>query len=135
MEPVAADSIEPYRRLRRVEREGGNAHEEILAVSGFHFVIADHEAGRRRQRAAARVFETLARREHGLLADHAGTAHFLPAAETVGDLPMALPQLDGFVAAILDADVIGPDVMVLGWRGVLLQIERAHGDFDRSSRF
>ena len=47
---------------------------------------------------------------------------------------MAPPQLDGFVAAVLDADMIGPNVMILGRRGVLLQIERAHGDFDRSSR-
>src|SRR5215210_6813604 len=113
MEPEAADSIEPRRRLRRVEREGRDPNEEILAVSGFHFVIADHEAGRRRQRTAARVLEALAGREHGFLADHPRTAHFLPAAETVGDLPMPPPQLHGFVAGILDAYVIGPDVMVV----------------------
>src|SRR3954452_5111896 len=135
MEPVAADSIEPRRCLRRIEREGRNLHEEILAVPGFHLVIADHEPGRRRQRTTARVFEALARREHGLFADDAGTAHFLPTPETVGDLPMPPPQLHGFASGILDANVIGPDVMVVGRRGVLLEIERAHRNLDRSGGF
>ena len=44
-----------------------------------HAVAAGHEAGRRRQRHAAGVFERLARLEHRLLADHAGTAHLLAA--------------------------------------------------------
>src|SRR5260370_37613055 len=81
-------SVEARRLLRRIEREGGNAHQEILAVSRFHLVVADHEAGRRRQRAAAGVFEALAGRPDGLLADDAGAADLLKLPASGGDLPV-----------------------------------------------
>src|SRR5205823_4971562 len=41
-----------HRRAGAVERKGGNADEKALAAVRFHFVIADHETGRGRQRAA-----------------------------------------------------------------------------------
>src|SRR5712691_13299988 len=99
---------QPCRLLRRVEGKGGNAHQEILAARRFHLVIADHEAGRRRERAAAGVFKALAGREDRLFADDARAADFLQTPETVGDPPMAVAQLHGFTAAILDPHVISP---------------------------
>src|SRR5712691_11668542 len=125
-------SIEPRRLLRRVEGKGGNPHQEIFAARRFHLVIADHEPGRRRERAAAGVFEALAGREDRLFADDPRAADFLQTPETVGDPPMAVAQLHGLVAAVFNQHVIGADVLVLGGRGMLLQIERPDRDFDRA---
>ena len=58
--------------IGQIEREGGNGDREQLALLGLHLVGADHDAGRRRQRAAAGIGEGLARLQHRLLADHAG---------------------------------------------------------------
>src|SRR5258707_15183602 len=63
--------------VRAVEREGGDFDVETLAPPRHHAVAPGHEAGRRRQRHAARVFEGLARREFRFLADDAGAAHLL----------------------------------------------------------
>src|ERR1044071_1338910 len=127
---VQADGL-----LRRVEREGGDMDEEILAAFRLHLVVADHEARGGRERAATRVFEALARREHRLLADDTRTAHLLKPPEAVGDTPVALPQLHRLVPAILDLHVVGPDIVVIRGRGVLLEIERFHRDFDRAGGF
>ena len=51
------------------------------------------------------------------------TSCMLPAA--VGDPPVAAAQLHGLAAAVLDPHVIGPDIMVVGRRGVLFEVERA----------
>src|SRR5437667_10536508 len=120
---------------RNIEGKGRDAREETLAAPGLHLVIADHEAGRRLQRAAAGVFEILARCEHRLLADDARPAHFLQAAEAVGDLPVTVTQLHGLGADILDAHVIGPDVTVVVGRGMLLEIKGPDRDFDRAGGF
>src|SRR5205823_8488893 len=61
--------------LRRVEGKGRDAREEALAAASLHLVIADHEAGRGRQRAAAGVLEALARFEHRVFPNTAPAAH------------------------------------------------------------
>ena len=53
----------------------------MLARRRHHAVAADHEAGRRRQRHAAGVFERLARLEGRLLADHARPLDLLQPSE------------------------------------------------------
>src|SRR5262249_4531848 len=70
-----------------------------------------------------------------LLADNTCTPHFLHPPLTVGDLPVTVAQLDGFPAAVLDADVIGPDVMAFCRRGLVLEVKWLHGDGDRSGGF
>jgi hypothetical protein len=70
-----------------------------------------------------------------LLADDTIAAHLLYLSAAVGDLPMPVAQLDGFLAAILDAHMVGPDIMVLDRRGLVLQIERLDRDLDRSGGF
>src|SRR6185437_14212328 len=107
-------SVEADRLVRSVEREGGDSDGKILAVGRFHLVAADHDAGRRVERRAAGVFVALAGRQHGLLADDARPAHLLEAAETVGDAPVAPAQLHRLAALVLDADVIGPDIVIVG---------------------
>src|SRR5207249_1041516 len=109
--PAGTRSVQPERLLRgagprrrggAVERKGRHAGEKALAAVGLHLVIADHEARRGRQRAAAGVFEAGAGRQDRLLADDARPAHLLQPAEAVDDLPVTVAQLHGLVAAILD---------------------------------
>src|SRR3984893_4950940 len=120
---------------RNIKGKGRDAGEKTLAAPGLHLVIADHEAGRRLQRAAAGVFEILARREHRLLADDPRAAHFLQTAEAVGNAPVTIAQLHGLGADIFDAHVIRPDVTVVVGRRILLEIEWPDRDFDRAGGF
>src|SRR5207302_3873887 len=106
--PPGQRSVEPDRLMGAVEREGGDADREAVAAPRFHLVRPDHNAGRCRQRGAAGVFEALAGSEHRLLADDTIAAHLLYLAAAVGDPPMPVTQLDGFLAAVLDADMVGP---------------------------
>src|SRR5580692_6433867 len=120
---------------RNIKGKGRDAGEKTLAAPGLHLVIADHEAGRRLQRAAAGVFEILARREHRLLADDPRAAHFLQTAEAVGNAPVTIAQLHGLGADIFDAHVIRPDVTVVVGRRILLEIEWPDRNFDRAGGF
>src|SRR5262245_45930429 len=80
--------------LRGIEGESRNVDVELFAGRRHHSVGSRHETGRRRQRNAAGIFEILARLEHRLFPDHAGTAHLLQAAVRVGDAPMTCFELD-----------------------------------------
>src|SRR6185369_13539669 len=60
-----------------VQRERRHVDLEPLAACVDHLVAPGHEARCGLQRHSAGVFEALARREHGLLADHALAADFL----------------------------------------------------------
>src|SRR5215472_11383938 len=121
--------------MRAVEREGWNLDPEAVAARRLHLIAADHDAGRGRQRSAAGILEALTRAEDRLLADNAGAANFLHPSLAVGDLPVAVAQLDRFLASVFDPDVVGPYVTVLGRRRAILEIERLHRDFDRSGSF
>src|SRR6202035_3542956 len=59
----------------------------------------------------------------------------LQAAEPVGDAPMASAQLHSLAALILDAHVVGPDIVIFGRRGLVLEIERLHRHLDGPGRF
>src|ERR1700737_916912 len=131
----ARRSVEPDRLVWAVEREGGDPDPEAVTASSFHLVAADHDPGRGRQRGAAGVFEAFARSQHRLLADDAGAPHLLHLATVVGDLPVTIPQLHRLQAAVLDTDMIGPDVTTFGRRGLVLEVERLYADFDRSRDF
>src|ERR1700737_2100282 len=96
-----------------VEREGRHVDLEPLAALAYHLVAAGHEARRGRKRHAAGVFEALARREHGLLADHAFAADFLLAAGGVGDDPVPGPQLHRLLADVGDDDGVGPEILTV----------------------
>src|SRR6185437_7127193 len=109
-------SIEADRLVRAVEREGGDGDGEVLAVRGFHLVAADHDAGGRVERRAAGVFVAFAGRQHGLLADYARPAHFLDAAEAVGDTPVTPAQLHRLAALVLDAHMISPHIVIVARR-------------------
>src|SRR6266436_8151961 len=128
-------SVEPDRLMRAVERKGRDPDPEAVTGSGFHLVAADHNAGRGRQGGAAGVFEAFAGSEHRLLADDAGAPHLLHLPAAVGDLPMPIAQLHRLQAAVLDADMVGPDVTSFGRRGLVLEVERLYADFDRSRDF
>src|SRR5437016_5847349 len=121
--------------MRAVERKGGDPDPEAVTAWGFHLIAADHDPGRRRQRGAAGVFETLAGSQHRLLPDDAGAPHLLHLPTAIGNLPVPIAQLHRLQAAVLDADMIGPDVTILGWRGLVLEVERLYRDFDRSRDF
>ena len=87
--------MNPTALMRTVQTEGRNGDVEVLAGRrDDHVIGADHEARRRVERRAGRVFEALARFQQRLLADHAGAVHMLRAAARVGDLPGAAQQLD-----------------------------------------
>jgi hypothetical protein len=116
--------------MRAVQGKGRDLDVETLAGFAFHLIGADHDARRRAERGAAGVLEALPRIEHRLLADHAGAADLLDLAVGVGDPPVAVDQLDRRLADVLDLDVVGPDVMVVGRRGLIVQIVGLHGDAD-----
>src|SRR6266851_3278710 len=130
------DSCSPSASIQRpfavgtVEREGRHVDLEPLAALAHHLVAAGHEARRGRKRHAAGIFEALARREHGLLADHAFAADFLLAARGVGNDPVPRPQLHRLVAAVGDDDGIGPEILAIFDRRAFRQEVRLHGDFD-----
>ena len=52
-----------------VEREGWDLYVKCLAIRRFNAVTADHDARRRRERRAGRIFESFARPDDRLLAD------------------------------------------------------------------
>src|SRR5207302_11244684 len=131
----AMRSVEPDRLMGAVERERGNADREAVAASRFHLIRPHHDPRGCRQRRATGVFEALAGGEHRLLADDTIAAHLFYLSAAVGNSPMPVAQLDGFLAAVLDADMVGPDVMVLDRRGLVLQVERLDRDLDRSGGF
>ena len=61
------------------------------------------------------------------LADHARALDLLLAAEPVGDLPVTAAQLHRDIALVLDADLIGPDILRLRRIGLVGQILRLDG--------
>src|SRR3546814_10614093 len=85
----AATSVQADPLMRTVQGEGGDRDLDPVAALRLHLIGADHHPRRRRQRAAAGVFEAVARPQQRLLADHAGTANLLGAALGVGDRPEA----------------------------------------------
>src|ERR1700731_1833239 len=118
-----------------VEREGGEGDRKAVAPPRFPLIPPDQEPRRCRQGGAAGVFEGLAGSEHRLLTDDTIAAHLLYLSAAVGDSPMPVTQLDGFLAAVLDADMVCPDVMVLDRGGLVLQVERLDRDPDGSGGF
>ena len=71
-----------------------------------------------------------ARLDRRLLADDAGSAHFLMPAGRVGDPPVALHQRHGFVAEIDDLDRIAPEIAAFVRIGAFRIEGRLDGDFD-----
>ena len=88
---------------RHRQHELGDRRLKLHAVLGRHLVAALHGADRRRQLAAAGVFEALAGSQQGLVADHAEAAHLLHLAFRIGDEPVARDQLRADIAGVLDA--------------------------------
>src|SRR6185312_2841502 len=113
-----------------VEREGGNLYVEMLTLVGDHAVTAGHEARRRRQRNAARVFEGIARLEPRLFPDDARSLHLLQPAGCIRDAPVARLQLDCFLAEIADVDRVSPEEIAAIRLGALAQKARRHGHLD-----
>src|SRR5579872_2255973 len=95
--------------VRAFQEECRNLRFEGLAAAGAHLIFARHAARRGRQRTAARVLKLLSRRDHGLRADDAGTAHFLRLTMAICDLPIARQQLNRLSAPVLDRDRVGPE--------------------------
>src|SRR5262249_34494947 len=118
--------------VRAVEREGRDRHREALAVLRVHLVFAAHRAVRRRERAAARIREGLAGLQHRLLADDAGSTHFLQLAVAVDDAPVARLELHRLDAEIGDLYRVGPEEAALSGRRFLLEELGTHGDLDAS---
>ena len=95
-----------------------------------HAVGAGHEAGRRRQRHAAGIFERFPGLEHRLLADHAGAAHLLQPPERIGDPPVAGLELHRLLAVIGDRDRVGPEEIAVFRRRAVGEEARRHRDLD-----
>ena len=51
-----------------------------------------------------RILKRFAGRQHGLLSDHAGPAHFFDVLQRVGDNPVAAEQLNGVRSLVGDAN-------------------------------
>src|SRR5438552_4436806 len=116
--------------IRAVQRECRHVDLEPLAAFADHLVAPGHEARRGRQWHAAGVFEALARREHGLLADHAFAADFLLASGGAGDDPVPGAELYGLGAGIGDDDGVGPEILALVDRRALGEEVRFDRNFD-----
>src|SRR3546814_7551968 len=82
----AATSVQADPLMRTVQGEGGDRDLDPVAALRLHLIGADHHPRRRRQRAAAGVFEAVARPQQRLLADHAGTANLLRSEEHTSEL-------------------------------------------------
>src|SRR5260370_9306841 len=130
-----ADSIQTNGLMRRIQREGRDGDLEAFPCTGLHLIAADHDAGWRGERRARGILETLARRQYGFLADDARPTHFLLAPHSVGNPPMATPKLNGFAALVLDTDLIRPHIVVFRGGGLVLEIERLDGNFDKTRDF
>src|SRR5260221_8055972 len=130
-----ANSIQADGLVGRIERAGWNGDLEAFPCTGLHLVVADYDARWRGERRAGGILETLARRQYGFLADDTRPAHLLLAPDPVGNTPMATPKLNGFAALVLDADLIRPHVVIFRRGGLVLEIERFDGDFDRTRDF
>src|SRR6266481_3702415 len=96
--------------MRAVERERRDLDFKALAIKRDHPVGAGHESGRGGQRNAAGVFERRSGLQHWFLANDAGTSHFLPLPDAVGDDPMACLELDRCIPSVCDLDRVGPEV-------------------------
>ena len=59
--------------------------------------------------------------EHRLFANHAVAIDMVNHAATIGDPPMPRHQLHGFIAAIFDTDMIGPEPASLRGHGLFRQ--------------
>src|SRR5438045_1325807 len=128
--PTAWPSIQHPLGLGAVERKGRHVDLEPLAAFTDHLIASAHEARRGRKRHARGIFEALARREHGLFADHALTAHFLLAARSIGDDPVPRLQLHGLIAGIGDHNGVGPEIAGMFRRRAFGHEVRLDGDFD-----
>src|SRR6266403_4499079 len=115
-----------------VERKCRHVDLEPFTALAHHLVAAGHEAGRRRKWDAAGIFEALARREHGLLADHAFAADFLLAARRIGNDPVPRPQLHRLLARVGDDDRVGPEILISFDRRAFRQEVRFDGDLDQA---
>src|SRR5262245_309164 len=100
--------------------EGSDRRVEVLTVVGHHLVGALHRSHRRLEDRAARVAETLAGLEVGLLADHAVAAHFLHLAVGVGDDPVSRHQSRRYRAFIADRYGVGEHEAPLARVGLLV---------------
>src|SRR5882757_5758352 len=105
--------------MRAVERERRDLDFKALAIKRDHPVGAGHESGRGGQRNAAGVFERRSGLQHWFLANDAGTSHFLPLPNAVGDDPMACLELDRCIPTVCDLARVGPEVTALLVRRVL----------------
>src|SRR5690349_14591069 len=99
--------------VRAFEKERRDLRFESFAGAAAHLVLARHAAGRGRKGAAAGVLKLLSRRDHGLRADDAGTAHFFCLTLSVCDLPIARQELNGLDAFVLVRHGIGPMITLL----------------------
>ena len=108
------------------KQERRNFSLKRLSGRRFHLVSAGHGTGRRRQRAAAGVFEHLAWLEYGLGPHDARAANFLDMAYRVGDVPVAGHQLDSLRALVLDGHRIGPQIPARFGIGLVVEKSRPH---------
>src|SRR4051812_136920 len=116
------------RHRRRDQGEAWDVDREAGAVRGDHEIAALHRPGRGGERAARDIIERAAGLEHWLLADHPFAAHRMLRAAAVRNEPFAADELDRLAAAILDADMIGPEPAAPARLGLLGK--EAHRDPD-----
>ncbi len=95
-----------------------------------HRVLTHHEAVRRLQRAAGGVAEALAGPDDRLLAHNAGALDLMLLAEAIGDDPVPALQLHGPLAAVLDLDRVGPEILTLRRFRTVRLVLRLDGDGD-----
>src|SRR5262249_3317803 len=81
-------------------------------------------AERRVERTPGRVFERVARLEHGLLAHDARSADLFDLARAVADDPVAREQLAGALALVAQPDRVEEEPLAVSGVGVLCRITR-----------
>ncbi len=97
--------------------------------------MAAHQAVRRGEVCPACIIEGSSGAQHGLLANHAGAAHFLDMAVAVCDVPVAVEKLHRARALVFDAHLITPRKEVLLRAGFLGEVFRRHRDADAMRGF
>ena len=125
MNPGYRDARLLVNRSRLDELEKGGFRFELGSIGALHVKGACHRTKGRRKWTARRVFKRLTGFEGWLLTDDAGSVDFLGMSGAVDDGPMTIPELNGCVSDVRNADRVEEEPATRRWVAVLGRIMRS----------
>ena len=117
-------------RMGHGKQKGGDGRFKRLTVSVEHLIRPLYGANRGGQHRAATVLVGFVWQDGRLLADYTCATHFLLKSIAVRNDPVAADQLHRRIALIVDADVIGENVLFGLWIRLMFEILSLDPDSD-----